>query len=194
MATQILEHLFDSTTKVRLLRLFYRNPESDFSIQEIKKKIKCDRNSIVSQIKKLENIKLIKRIGPKKGFKKVRFKINSQFSFYNELKSLVLKSSPASKERIIKNLKKIGRVKLAILAGIFINEDNKRVDMLIVGEHLSQGRLERFFKELEAEVGREIEYVLLTTEEFKYRYNMFDRFIRDVLEKPHEKLINKLRI
>jgi len=46
--------------------------------------------------------------------------------------------------------------------------------------------------ELESEVGKEIQYAFMETKEFEYRYQMFDRFVRDIFEKPHEKLINKL--
>ena len=87
---------------------------------------------------------------------------------------------------------------MVILSGIFLDAENSRVDMLIVADNVNnsekQRKVSQFFRDLEAEVGKEIDYVLLTTEEFKYRHNMFDRFILDVLEKPHEKLINKLKI
>jgi len=65
---------------------------------------------------------------------------------------------------------------------------------LIVGDGIKNKSLANFLKDLESEVGKEIDYVVLTTADFKYRYDMFDRFIRDILEKPHEKLINKLKI
>ena len=94
----------------------------------------------------------------------------------------------------MKHLKGIGRVKLVILSGVFINAENSRADLLVVGDNLKKRKLAKFLKNLEADVGKEIDYVVLETEDFKYRYDMFDRFLRDVLEKPHEKLINKLRI
>ena len=64
----------------------------------------------------------------------------------------------------------------------------------MVGDNIRQKKLSNFLKDLEAEIGKEIDYVVLSTQDFKYRHDMFDRFIRDVLEKPHEKLINKLKI
>jgi predicted transcriptional regulator len=191
MPKEILEQLFDSPVKVKLLKLFFRNPDQSFELKEIVRKIKSDSSSSRRQIKKLESIGLINsRI---KNRKKVYF-INPDFVFYGELKSLVLKSSPASKEKILKRLKMLGRINLAILSGIFVNAENTRVDLLVVGDNIKKKKLSSFLRDLEAEVGREIDYVILSTEEFKYRYDMFDRFIRDVLEKPHEKLINKLKV
>lgn len=191
MAEQILEQLFDSPLKVRLLRLFLSNPERSFTLREIAQRLKSDQRVCRRQLDKLVNIELLNS-----QFKR-RLKIysvNPQFSFYNELRALVLKSIPTSKEKLLKRLKNLGRVKLAVLSGIFINAENSRADLLIVGDNIKRKRLTQLLRDLEAELGKEIDYVLLATEDFKYRYSMFDRFLRDLLEGPHQKLINKLRI
>jgi len=65
---------------------------------------------------------------------------------------------------------------------------------LIVGDKIKSSKFDRFLKELEAEVGREINCAIMTTKEFYYRHDMYDRFIRDLLDFKHEKLINKLKI
>lgn len=190
MAREVLEQLFDSPIKVKLLKLFLRNPDCSFGLVEIAKRIKGDAASCRRQIAKLESIKLLS--SKVKGNKKVYF-INSSFAFYNELRTLVLKSSPASKEKILKRLKSLGVLRLVILSGVFVNLENSRVDLLIVGDRIQKTKLSVFLRDLEAEVGKEIDYVVLSYKEFKYRHDMFDRFLRDVLEKPHEKLINKLK-
>jgi len=191
MGKEILEQLFDSSVKVRLLKLFLRNKGLSFTLQEAAKRVGSNLAACQSQIRKLESIKFINsRV--KKG--KKYYSINSDFDFYNELRTLVLKSSPASRERILKRLRGLGRISLVILSGIFSNIDNARVDILIVGNNIKKKSLSSFLKDLEAEVGKEIDYVVLSTEDFKYRHDMFDRFLRDILEKPHEKLINKLRV
>jgi len=191
MAKEILEQLFDSPVKVKLLKLFLRNPEVSFGLREIVKKTRADKISCRRQISKLEEIKFIK--SKFKSGKKI-YSLNSGFVFYNELKTLVLKSSPTSKNKILSRLKNVGRIKLALLSGIFLELENSRADLLIVGDGIKNKKLAGFLKDLESEVGKEINYVVLTTADFKYRYNMFDRFIRDILEKPHEKLINRLKL
>ena len=191
MGKEILEQLFDSLIKVRLLKLFLRNSGQSFTLQEVAKRIKSDSLVCQRQIKKLESIKFINsRV---KGNRKY-YSVNRDFDFYKELKTLVLKSSPASRERILKRLRNLGKINLAVLSGIFVDAENTRVDILIVGDNIKKKNLSAFLKDLEAEVGKEIDYVLLSTEDFKYRHDMFDRFIRDVLEKPHDKLINKLKV
>jgi len=191
MNKEILEQLFDSPVKVKLLKLFLRNPEESFELKEVKKRIKSDASACRRQMKKLENINLI---GSRVKDRRKAYFVNSDFDFYNELRTLVLKSNPASQEKILSRLKTLGRIKLAILAGIFLNAENSRVDLLVVGDNIKKRKLSNFLRNLEAEVGKEIDYVVFSSRDFNYRYDMFDRFIRDVLEKPHEKLINKLKI
>lgn len=122
--------------------------------------------------------------------------INPSFVFFNELKSLVLKSSPASKSKIVNRAKGIGRVKLVVLSGIFMRPDRElsRTDILIIGDDISEKRLQKFLKALEAEVGCEIQYSLLSSDEFRYRREMMDRFLRDIFERPNEVLIDKIGI
>lgn len=191
MSKEILEQLFDSPVKVKLLKLFLRNSDQSFSLQDAAKRTRADLSSCRRQIQKLESIKLL---NVRRKSNRKFYSVNSGFAFYKELGVLVLKSSPASKQKILKQLKVIGKVNLVILSGVFVNAENARVDLLVVGDRMSKSKFFSFIKDLEAEVGKEIDYVILSTDEFKYRYEMFDRFIRDVLEKPHEKLINKLRI
>jgi len=191
MPKEILEQLFDSPVKVRLLKLFLRNSDKSFRLKDISIRTKSDIRSCRQQVKRLENINLIN--SKSKGNIKVYF-VNSDFDFYNELRTLVLKSSPTSKDKLLKRLKLLGRVKLAVLSGVFINSNNSRVDLLVVGDGIKNKKLSSFLRDLEAEVGKEIDYVVFSTKDFTYRYDMFDRFLRDILEKPHEKIINKLKL
>lgn len=124
--------------------------------------------------------------------------LNQEFEFFGELKTLILKSSPAEKDKMIKKLMGLGRVKLAVISGIFIAENSGMdlyetvADLFIVGDDISKNKLRAFLAALEADVGKELKFTLMDKDEFQYRYGMFDRFIRVLLEGPHEKIINKL--
>ena len=81
---------------------------------------------------------------------------------------------------------------MALISRVLLNSELGRVDLFLVGDDFRERRLQKFLAELESEVGKEIQYAFMETKEFEYRYQMFDRFVRDIFEKPHEKLINKL--
>jgi len=198
MAQEILEKLFESPVKARLLKLFLRNLNDGFTIEEATKKTRSDSSGVEKQIKNMTAIGLLqsqKSVRKKKGKGSgVYYVANQDFEFFNELRSLVLKSSPASHEKLQDKLKKLGRVKLAVLSGVFVNQDNGRVDLLLIGDGITDNKMHSFLKEVEAEVGKEVRYAFMDTNEFHYRFSMFDRFILDILERPHEKIINKLGI
>lgn len=123
--------------------------------------------------------------------------LNGNFEFFYELRDLILKSSPAEIGELVKKINHLGHVKLAIISGIFMNKENTDpliVDLFMVGDDIELRKLKNLLKSLEAEIGKEIKFSLMEKEEFKYRFAMFDRFIRVLLEGPHEKLINKLGI
>lgn len=129
--------------------------------------------------------------------KKQNYVLNTEFGSFFELRNLILKSLPAEKDTMIKKINRLGKVKLAVISGVFMNKDNPDPyipDLLIVGDDLDKRKLRLFLKAMEAEVGKEIKFVILDKDEFQYRLAMFDRFIRVLLEGPHEKLINKLEI
>ncbi|MDX1608083.1 MAG: hypothetical protein R3251_02645 [Candidatus Spechtbacterales bacterium] len=191
MSQQVLEKLFDSPAKLRLLKLFLRNPEDKFALKDLRKRTLLQTKSVNKQLKKLLDIKFVKRSKRKGSY---YYYLNQDFAFLEELQNLILKSSPADQKKMLKNLKGVGRIKLAVLSGVFIKTDREdlKTDLLIVGSGINNKKLESFIKNLEAEAGTELYYTVLTNDEFQYRHKMFDRFILDILEKPHKKLINKL--
>lgn len=131
---------------------------------------------------------------------KERFTLNQNFEFFNELRSLLLKSSSSEKERMTKRVSDLGRVRLALISGIFLSDPDAAdqydspADLFIVGDDINRQKLRNFLASIEAEMGTEIKFTLMDKEEFDYRYNMFDRFVRVLLEGPHEKIINKIGI
>ena len=198
MSEQILEHLFDSPIKVKLLKLFLRNDSRYFLLSEAAKKIQANNRVIKKQTRGLLEINLLRRKKVKGNRRKqikggVYYAVNPQFDFYNELRTLVLKSSPTSKEKMLKRILKLGRIKMALISGVFLNTENSRVDLFLVGDNISQRKLGNFLADMESEVGKEIEYAAMDSKEFEYRFHMFDRFVRDILEKPHEKLLNRIK-
>ncbi len=199
MSEQILEHLFDSPVKVSLLKLFLRNPDRFFSLAEIISKTQASSRIVKRQVKNLESIHFLKfkkiKTNRRKNIKSgIHFSVNQKFAFFNELRTLVLKSSSASKGKMLKKIAKLGRIKLALISGILLDsEGGGRVDLFLVGDDIRERNLKKFLGEMEAEMGKEIQYASMETKEFEYRYHMFDRFVHDILEKPHEKLINKIR-
>lgn len=187
--SEILDILFGSRTKARLLRFFLQNHEREYSVSEISKKNLVNRSQARKEINVLKSIGFLQeRI--RKGVK--FYFLNQNFPFYPELRSLIIKSNIYPQCRSLGKIKNIGDVKLALISGVFLNYHRSKADILVVANHVSRSKLGNLIKNLEAEIGKEIAYVLMNNDEFKYRLDMMDRFLLDFLEGPHDEVVNKL--
>ena len=93
-----------------------------------------------------------------------------------------------------KRFKGAGALKLLLVSGVFIQEWDNAVDVLVVGDRLNNRLVDRAIRSLESEIGRELTYAVFDTSEFEYRVNIYDKLVRDILDFPHEKIVNRLGI
>lgn len=189
---EILSRLFGSEAKVKIIRLFLFSPETVFDTATIALRVKEDAFKVRHELFNLEKIGLIKRKAKKQG--KNGFMLNNDFSYMISLQNLLINSKPLQPKEIIRKISSLGTIKLIIVAGVFIQNPDSRVDILIVGDNIKKGQLEHMIKKLEAEIGKELKYAYFSTQDFNYRLNMYDKLIRDVLDYPHEKIVNKLAL
>jgi hypothetical protein len=188
--SEILEKLFHSKAEVKIIRLFLNNVDEKYALGEIADKTKIDMPTLRREIVNLEKIGFL--LVSKKN-QKSYFNLNTAFVFYEDLRRLFFKANPSSSEKIKSKILKVGEIRLVLISGALINSDKGRIDIFIVGESINKARLLAFLSELESEVGRSIRYVYMGNDEFKYRRDMFDKFVIDILEGPHKVLINNLR-
>lgn len=208
MKERVLERLFGSAARVKIIRLFFLNPDMFFDIKEISRRTRVALPSARQEILLLKSVGFVTQkeekiddiIKLKNGkIKNIRKKIhglrlNMSFPFFRSLKSLVVDTVPIDNERLIKMLSSVGRMKLVILSGIFIQSEDSRTDLFLVGDAIKKAVLQKVLKNIEAEIGKELVFAVLSTKEFLYRFGMYDKFVRDVLDYPHEKILNKLGV
>lgn len=187
---EVLEKLFRSKAEIKLLRLFLNNPDEGYTPGEITKKLKMNPSLMRKEINNLVKIRFLTL---RKKTKKCCYYANRDFVFYDELRKLIFKTNPTSSDKIKSQAEKLGQIRFVLISGILINSDKGRIDIVIIGEHINKTKLKNFLSDIEAEVGKNINYSCMTTDEFRYRKNMFDKFIIDVFEDPHRILINRLK-
>lgn len=202
---EVLGKLLGSEARVKVMRLFLVNPGEVFTPLKISKSLKLNRAKLRREITLLKSIGFLKRgisetevfVKSKKRLKKKRepgFHLNNLFPYNRELRALVVDASPISRELVIKRFKRLGRgLRLVVLSGIFINRpDSVGTDVLVVGDNLRRSKVEKIFGKIESEIGKELNYTLFDTEEFKYRQGMYDGFILDIFEREHDVLIDQM--
>lgn len=199
--------LFGSQARIKILRLFLLNPVDTFDISDITQKSKVKPAEVrkeINLLKKvgvLQNKSFFKIVLPKPksakaGSKKrvVGFHLNSKFALLIPLKNLIISETPLNRDEISKRFRSVGKVKFLALSGIFLDEPNARVDIFIVGDNLNRKAIENSLRSIEAEVGKELSYGALETVEFLYRVSVYDKFVRDILDFPHDRIIDKLGV
>ena len=197
--------LLGTVTRVKLMRLFLFNTDKTFSVAEIVTRIKTKEKEVKEEVSILEKAGLIRkkvffvRSEKKVGKKVVSFRkkeigwyLNTSFVFLSQFQNLLTGSKLLKDEEILKRLAHVGKLKLVILAGVFIQNWTSRVDIFVVGDNLKKNSLENIVRTLESEIGREITYTYFETADFKYRLAMCDKLVRDVLDYPHNTILDKL--
>ncbi len=187
--SEIFSQLLESRVRSRLIKFFMLNDKQEYSTQDIVRKNKMRTGQIARELHRFEKIKMV-LVRTKKG--KKYYQTNTDFIFYPELKNLVVKSNTVPECRSLGRIKGLGKVKLALISGVFLNYPKGRADLLIVGDEMSRAKMKHLLEGLEAEVGKEINYSIMGSEEFKYRTDMLDKFIMEFLENPYEEIICKV--
>lgn len=188
-SAQVLEILFGSKSRARMMRFFILNNSQEYSFSDIVKRNilnSLEARKELHAFKKAEFIKEKTRKGKK------YYKTNINFPFYQELERLVIKSDIFPQCSSLGNVKKIGDVKLVLTTGVFMNYAKGKLDLLLVVDNVSRVKLKTLINHLEAEVGKEIRYMVLTGEELTYRLNMLDRFLINIFKEPHEIFFSKV--
>lgn len=170
----MLKHLFTSKARIKLLTNFLLNPDGEFFIRELTRKLDEQINSVRRE---LDNLKKLGLLRSRMRNRKKYYIVNKKFILYNELRSIVIKSMN-SQENTIKKIKKLGEVELLILSGIFIDKD-AHADLLIVG-NIDKNQLENYLTN-ELETKKPIRFSIMSKEDFLYRLKCKDRFVQDML-------------
>lgn len=186
------------------MRFFLHHEDQLFAAADVVEKTKSKSVSAKKELTALaamgfierKRAKMVVTSSDKKKTSRVKevngYKLNTEFPHNEALKELLFDFQLVDKKELASRFKALGRVKLFIVAGIFINDPKSRLDILLIGEAIKKPKAEKIFEGISAEVGRDVVYSIMDVEEYEYRIKMYDKFIRDVIEMPHEKVIDKI--
>jgi hypothetical protein len=188
----MVEQLFGSKTRVKLLQLFYGNPNRSFFVREITRKIDEQINSVRRELSNLLNIGIIVSENTNN---KLYYEVNQKYEFYDPLLTIFgggKKASTVSKDAdsVDDEYKALGKVELVIYTGQFTRDERAGVDLLLVG-NINKNALDKFITELEAKEGKELRYTVFSLADFQYRQQIKDRFITGILEAKKQVVLDK---
>jgi hypothetical protein len=179
----MVEQLFGSKTRVKLLQLFYSSPNRSFYVREITRKIDEQINSVRRELSNLLNIGIITSENTNN---RLYYEVNQKFEYYKPLQEIFgggVKKPAAKKaaaddkaDQVVESdLKAIGHVDLALLTGQFTRDETAGVDLLVVGD-VNRNALKKYVDQLEGQEGKSIRYAVMSLSDFQYRQGIKDRF------------------
>lgn len=182
----MLKRLFTSNTRIKLLTLFLLNPEEEYFIRELTRKLDEQINSVRRELDNLKKMGLLKS---KMKNRKKYYVVNKNFVAFNELRNIIIKAM-SGKDDLVKKITKLGDVEFLALLGVFVNKPSP-VDLLIVG-NLDKNKLQEFLN-TELETEKPVRFSILSKDDFMYRVKCKDQFITSILSDPDNIIaVNKI--
>jgi len=202
----MLEQLFGSKTRVRLLRLFLQQGKQAFFVRELSRRIGAQINAIRNELENLTEMGIVNAIetpenasigGNKSGIEKASnkrkkyYRLNLESPVYPELQALFVKSRVMLEKDFVQRLAACGGISYLAMTGHFVGQADGPTDLLIVGR-VNKAKLLGLIRSFEREIGWEINYTVMPPQEYKYRRDVTDRFLYSILESPKIVMVDTL--
>ncbi len=196
----MVEQLFGSKTRVKLLELFYSNTNRSFYVREITRKIDEQINSVRRELSNLLNIGIITS---ETNNNRLYYEVNQKYEFFEPLQAIFglrtgvskITTAVPSKEAEIStdeqaSLKALGNVDIALYTGQFTRDEATGIDVFIAG-NINPTQLQKFITGLEQQESKELRYTCMSLEDIQYRLQIKDRFAANLLKAKKQILIDK---
>lgn len=185
----MIDALFGSKTRVKLLHLFLSNPGRAFYVREITRKIDEQINSVRRELANMLNVGIIKS---ENSNNKLYYEVNQDYVHYEPLRQIFVAAT--SESRALKEvesagdwvgrLKPLGDVRVAVLSGQLVHGSESEVDILLAGS-INKTQAKKFVKELEEDENKQLNYAVMEYQDFYYRLSIKDRFVMSVINTKH---------
>lgn len=193
----MIEQLFGSKTRVKLLQLFYSNPNRSFYVREITRKIDEQINSVRRELSNLLNVGIITSDNTNN---KLYYEVNQKYEYFEPFTIIFgagtkkrasrSKAAAAAAPAEEDDLKALGHVELAVLTGQFTRDESTGVDLVLVGD-VNMNAVSKYIAELEAKEGKDIRYTVMKPADFTYRQQIKDRFVSQLMKAKKQILVDE---
>jgi predicted nucleotidyltransferase len=184
-----MEKLFGSRIRAKLLGWFFMHVDESYFVRQLAAILEEDPTHLSREMAKLVNLGILKSV--RQGNLK-QFHVDRECIFFNEMKGLVLKTMGAAGQ-IRESLHGLKGVMFAFIYGSYAKgkeEIHSDVDVIIVGK-VNMDKLDNLVLDLDKKLGRTINYLVYSSEEFSSKRRARDSFLKSVLAGPKIMLIGR---
>jgi len=180
--TPKIDKLFGSKTRVSILSKLLMNSDKSFYIRELSRDLKIPYGMLYKEEKNLLSLGIVTE--EKKG-KVTLVSVNRNLPYFAELKNLMIKTVGLG-DALRSALSELKGIRYAFVYGSFASGEeagSSDVDLLIIG-NVSEDEVLSVVSRVEKEVGREINYILWSEEEFLKRVKSRHYLLENIASKP----------
>lgn len=187
----MIDALFGSKTRVKLLHLFLNNPGKSFYVREITRLIDEQINSVRRE---LSNMMEVGIVSSETHDNKLYYEVNQRYEYYVPLRAIFADGQmeaktassavSGSQKAWADGFGQLPGVRLVIVAGVLVRGSASSVDVLVVGD-VPTTKLKSAIKVAEKQEGRELNYTTMPYEEFYYRLSVRDKFVTEIINGKH---------
>ena len=189
----MIDSLFGSKTRVKLLHLFLNNPEKSFYVREITRMIDEQINSVRRELANMVSVGIVQQDAIDN---KLYYSVNEDYLYIKPLAAIFSDKSAESNMSTTSSVSwkdSLGRMRglrLAIISGKLVVGSSSAVDLLLVGDNMSAVTIKNLVKKIEKDRKIEINYAVISYDDFYYRMSVKDRFIMDIVRNKHSVLVD----
>lgn len=193
----MLEHLFGSRTRVKLISLFLTHPDEPVFVREVTRMIGTQINAVRRELANLSSFGFIVEAadgddGSKRpGLKRKYYRLNPNFPLLPDIRSLITKAQLLVEHHIDRMLVDQENVQFVALMGGFIGQTNSPVDLFVIGV-VEKIVMTKVIAAMEKTIGREVNYTVMTPNEYQYRKEIADKFLVAIFESPKNIVLDRM--
>ena len=176
-----------SRVRIKLLKVFLEDPKEMYYVRQLTRKVGEEINAVRRELARMQKRGMLS--SEPRG-NRLYYSFKTYYPFYQELLHLVAKTSGLGGS-IRREEKKLGKVKFAMLSGRYVRHKARKeneVDLLIVG-NIVLPQLASLVREEEARRGQEINYSVMTSDEYAFRQRRRDPFLLEILSRSRVMII-----
>lgn len=180
--TSKIDKLFGSKMRVKLLCKLLLGPKKSYYLRELARELGVSYGALYREVENLADMGIVRR---KKVGKVSLLSVNEQLPYIRDLRALLVKTAGVA-DVLREALDKFSAVKYAVIYGSFAAgeaTEESDVDVLIVGS-LSEEVLAKELARAEEKLGREVNYILWSEEEFAKRAREGHHLLTEIAARP----------
>lgn len=178
----MLERFFISKVRVKILRLFLEEQHSAYHVRDIVRKTQEEINAVRRELINLENAGLFSKEAK---FNRLYYSLNADYPLYDELRAMIYKEYGLGGS-LLKEKDNLGSISYAVIGSLYLRNDPmnpNELDLLVIGSGIQMERLGILVKTIELDKQREINYTVLTDEQFEAQKKHMESYLNSFIAK-----------